>query len=151
MNWSQFKDPVSHMCLSGTVVVPWSLTQELAGSSHFTVMTNIFVTEFSEFNKTFKRNSSVIFIFISVTTVSSTITLTTTKEFQAISFPNYPNEVRYPTNTVLRFTIQSPEGSFIQLNVLDFDWERFDCRYPLLIYNGKLYYTIYKPIREKNK
>ena len=81
MNWSQFKDPVSHMCLSGTVVVPWSFTQEVAGSSHFTVMTNIFVTEFSEFSKTFKRNSSVIFIFISVTTVSSTITLTTTKEF----------------------------------------------------------------------
>ena len=54
MNWAQFKDPVSHMCLSGTVVAFWSLTQEMAGSSPFKVMTNIFVTEFSE---TFRKNS----------------------------------------------------------------------------------------------
>ena len=27
----QFKDPVSHMCLAGTVVAPWSLAQEVAG------------------------------------------------------------------------------------------------------------------------
>ena len=33
------------MCLAGTVVASWSLTQEVA----FTVMTNIFVTEFNEF------------------------------------------------------------------------------------------------------
>ena len=48
MNWSQFKDHVSHMCFSGAAVASWSLTQEVAGSSPFTVMTNIFVTEFSE-------------------------------------------------------------------------------------------------------
>ena len=36
------------MCLTGAVVASWSLTQEVAGSSPFTVMTNIFVTEFSE-------------------------------------------------------------------------------------------------------
>ena len=52
MNWAQFKDPVSHMCLAGAVVACWSLTQEKAGSSPFAVMTNIFVTEFSEFRKT---------------------------------------------------------------------------------------------------
>ena len=28
MNWSQFKDSASHMCLAGTVVAPWFLTQE---------------------------------------------------------------------------------------------------------------------------
>ena len=44
----QFKDPVSHMCLAGTVVASWSLMQEMAGSSPFTVMTNIFFSEFSE-------------------------------------------------------------------------------------------------------
>ena len=44
----QFKDPVSHMCLAGPVVASWSLMQEVAGSRSFTVMTNIFVTEFSE-------------------------------------------------------------------------------------------------------
>ena len=33
MNWAQFKDPISHMCLAGTVVACWSLTQGVAGSS----------------------------------------------------------------------------------------------------------------------
>ena len=41
----QFKDCVSNMCLAGTVVAFWSLTQSVAGSSHFRVMTNIFGTE----------------------------------------------------------------------------------------------------------
>ena len=41
MNWGQFKDPISGLCL----------TQEIAGSNPFTVMTNILVTEFSEFNE----------------------------------------------------------------------------------------------------
>ena len=34
MDWSQFKDPVCHLCLAD-VVVP-SSTQEVAGSSPFT-------------------------------------------------------------------------------------------------------------------
>ena len=46
MNWTQFKDPVSHLCLAGAVVASWSLTQEVVGSNP--LMTNIFVTEFSE-------------------------------------------------------------------------------------------------------
>ena len=41
MNWPQFKHPVSHMCLAGAVVASWCLTQEVAGSSPFTVMINI--------------------------------------------------------------------------------------------------------------
>ena len=48
MNWTQFKEPASHVCLAGRVVASWSLTQEVADLSPFTVMTNIFVTEFSE-------------------------------------------------------------------------------------------------------
>ena len=55
MNWVQFNDCVSHMCLAGTLVAPWSLTQEATGLSPFTVMTNIFVSEFSV--KTFRENS----------------------------------------------------------------------------------------------
>ena len=31
MNLAQFKDPVSHMCLTGAVVACWSLTQAMAG------------------------------------------------------------------------------------------------------------------------
>ena len=42
MNKGQFKDPFSDMCIAGAVVASWSLTQEVAGLSHFTVMTNIF-------------------------------------------------------------------------------------------------------------
>ena len=49
INWSQFKDPVSHICLPDTVVASWPLTQEVAGLSPSTVMANIFVTEFAEF------------------------------------------------------------------------------------------------------
>ena len=48
MNCAQFRDPASHVCLAGTVVASWSLTQEVAASSPFTVRANIFVTEFSE-------------------------------------------------------------------------------------------------------
>ena len=51
MNWAQIKNPVSHVCLVGDVVASWSLTQEVAGLSPFTVMTNIFVSEFSEFSE----------------------------------------------------------------------------------------------------
>ena len=47
MNWSRFKDPVSHMCLAGTVVASWFSTQETAGLNPFTVMSVIFVTEFT--------------------------------------------------------------------------------------------------------
>ena len=58
MNWVQFKDPLSHMCLAGTVVSSWSLTQEMTGSNAFTVMSNILVTELSEFNESFRENSN---------------------------------------------------------------------------------------------
>ena len=51
MNWAQFKDSISDMCLSGAVVASWSLTQEMEGSNPFTVILNILVTEFSEFNE----------------------------------------------------------------------------------------------------
>ena len=33
MNWAQFIDLVSHMCLAGTMEASWTLTQEVAGSS----------------------------------------------------------------------------------------------------------------------
>ena len=57
MNCSQFKDPVSHMCLAGNVVVSWSLTQKVKGSKPFAVRTNIFVIENSV--KIFRENSIV--------------------------------------------------------------------------------------------
>ena len=40
------------MCLAGALVAPWSITQEVAGSSSFTVMTNILdAHEFTEFSE----------------------------------------------------------------------------------------------------
>ena len=42
MNWCEFKDPVSHMSLAGTVVASWFLSQEVAVSNLFTVMKNVF-------------------------------------------------------------------------------------------------------------
>ena len=50
------------MCLAGAVVAFWSLTQVVAGSSPFTVMITIFVTEFAEFTKfseTIRKNCFV--------------------------------------------------------------------------------------------
>ena len=41
MNWAKFRDPVFPMCLDGTVVASSILTQDAAGLSPFTVMTNI--------------------------------------------------------------------------------------------------------------
>ena len=35
MNWGQFKDPVSHLCVAGAVVPSWSLTLVAAGSNLF--------------------------------------------------------------------------------------------------------------------
>ena len=51
MNWIQFKVAVSLICLAGAVVASWSLMQEVEGSNPFTVMTNIFVTEFAKFSE----------------------------------------------------------------------------------------------------
>ena len=44
MNWGQFKDPVSQMCLAGVVLASLTLIQEVAGSNPFTTMTNILVS-----------------------------------------------------------------------------------------------------------
>ena len=51
MNWAQFKDLVSHMCLAGAVVASWYQTQMVAGSSPCALMVNIFVTEFAGFSE----------------------------------------------------------------------------------------------------
>ena len=42
MNWSQFKDFVSHMCRADAIVAFRCLAQEVVGSNPFIVMTNNF-------------------------------------------------------------------------------------------------------------
>ena len=59
MTWAQFKDHVSHMCLTDAVVASWSLTQEVAGLSPSTVMTN---SENSV--KTSRENSNVAVVLM---------------------------------------------------------------------------------------
>ena len=46
------------MCFVGTVVASSSLTQEVAGLSPFTIMTIIFVTEFTEFGETLRKTAN---------------------------------------------------------------------------------------------
>ena len=46
------------MCLAGIVVACWCQTQEVTGSSPFTVMTDIFVTDSLNSVKTFRKNSN---------------------------------------------------------------------------------------------
>ena len=43
----------------GSILVSHTRGGYVAGSSPFTVMTNIFVTEFSEYSKTFRKNTNV--------------------------------------------------------------------------------------------
>ena len=57
MNWAQFKYPVSHICLVGTVVASWFLTQMVVGLNPFTVTTNILSLNSV---KTFRKNSNDI-------------------------------------------------------------------------------------------
>ena len=54
MNWAQLKDPVYHMCLAGTVVACWSLTQGVPGlhrQEPFYCNDKYFFTEFSELSE----------------------------------------------------------------------------------------------------
>ena len=63
------------MCLAGAVVASWSLTQEVAGSSPFTVMTNIYVTEFAEFSETFRENSNKLLFLVNLFDLHVRLTL----------------------------------------------------------------------------
>ena len=56
MNWAQFNDPVSHICLAGIVVHPGLLQK--SWQVRALLMTNIFVIENSV--KTFRKNSNAL-------------------------------------------------------------------------------------------
>ena len=63
------------MCLAGAGVASWSLTQEVAGSSPFTVMTNIYVTEFAEFSEKFRENSNKLLFLVNLFDLHVRLTL----------------------------------------------------------------------------
>ena len=52
MNWAQFKNPLSHLCLAGVVVASWSLIVQATRSKSFN-------DNFSA--KTFRKNSDIYF------------------------------------------------------------------------------------------
>ena len=56
MNWGQFKDSVSHLCLAAAVVASWSLTQEVAGLNPFNDKTFLSLNLLKSV-KTFRKNS----------------------------------------------------------------------------------------------
>ena len=59
MNWAEFKDSVSHMCLSGTLVASWTLTQEVAGFAKFeSCYCNDIFLSLTSVKKTFRENST---------------------------------------------------------------------------------------------
>ena len=60
MNWAQVKDPVSHMCLAGTVVSN-TRGSYVAFLRIVTVMTNILSLDSLNSVKTFRKNSIVFF------------------------------------------------------------------------------------------
>ena len=59
MNWAQFKDPLCYLCLAGTVVASWSLTQKVAGLNN--LFNKLYFLSLSLLNsvKTFRKNSIV--------------------------------------------------------------------------------------------
>ena len=67
MNWAQFKDPVSHICLAGAVVASWSLTLEITGSNPFSG--KYFFTEFREYIENIQRKLQYFYFLIAATDV----------------------------------------------------------------------------------
>ena len=49
MNWDPFKDLLPHLCLSGSVITSWCLTEEVAGSNNL-VFYKSYGTECAEFS-----------------------------------------------------------------------------------------------------
>ena len=93
----------------------------MAGSSHFTVMTNIFVTEFTEFKETFRENSSVRNRYD-----YSRDLRWNTKARKIINISNYPNNcfelwsLRYlqcSGTTHVTFNLLVPSPHFLVINI----------------------------------
>ena len=56
MNWVQFKDSVSPMCLAGAMAASWSLTQDVVGLNPFTFIDKCILSMNSV--KTYNKNSN---------------------------------------------------------------------------------------------
>ena len=62
------------MCLGGAEVASWSLTQEVAGSSPFTVLINIFSLNLLNSVKTFRENSNSLAAIGNITVLDKHLT-----------------------------------------------------------------------------
>ena len=61
MNWAQFGGLVSHMCLTDAVLASSSLTQEVAGSSPFSLVTNNSLNSLKTYRKSRMFIAGVLF------------------------------------------------------------------------------------------
>ena len=60
----EFKDTISHMCLAGALVIPWSLTQEKTGwQVRALIMKSIFSLNSLNSLETFRKNSNGMAMF----------------------------------------------------------------------------------------
>ena len=62
-------------------------------------------------------NQNVLYLFVSVTTNSSTMVLEPSNDVRLISTPGYPSS--YPSYTERNFVVVTPEGYNVKLDVLD--------------------------------
>ena len=74
-------------------------------------------------------------ITLAVTDRNSTTILRNENDFKVLATPGYPND--YPNNTYIVFTVHSPEGSNVKLDILDLRVSY--CNDPTHIYDGKLH------------
>ena len=77
------------------------------------------------------KNALIILV---VTDESSTTILGNENDLKVLTSPDYPSN--YPHNTYITFTVYSPEGSNVKVDILDLYIEYY-CDDPIYIYDGK--------------
>ena len=101
----------------------------------------------TDHNGSFIAESDHKMVFISmyfsylVITSSTTVELNNTSDFRAFTSPNWPSN--YPNYAYQRFTIYSPVGTIVKLEVLDLQLQG-SCSYDTVtVYDGRYWYHSY--------
>ena len=106
-------------------IANWKNSVNFYSSKQINVMTFIY----------FVISYILLFSFLVITS-SATVELDDVNDFRAFTSPNWPNN--YPNDAYRRFTIYSPVGTAVKLEVLDLQLEGYDCNTdPIIIYDGE--------------